>query len=314
VFNLRSIDLNLLPVFEAVYEEKNLSRAAERLGMSQSAVSHALTRLRDLLRDELFVRLPQGVQCTPLADLVYLRVRDALAEVRDLLGETRMFNPATSTRRFHVAIPHPLGPLLAQVIHDQLAASAPGITVEFSTRSLPVELLRKLEDGRVDLAVDWIIPEGKAFRCLAMFDDHVVLMARGDHPAHQASNIDDIVGQHQFVAMHKRLLSFAQRFLPASLLNLPAKKLLELSEHMEVLLTASRTERIAIVPRSLVILARETFGLEPLAVSVHTEDFPVNLVWHDSRDSDPAHAFLREQLCAAFRQFAHGPVAELHVR
>ena len=79
MFNLRSIDLNLLPVFEAVYEEKNLSRAAERLGMSQAAVSHALTRLRDLLRDELFVRLPQGVQCTPLADLVYQRVRESLA-------------------------------------------------------------------------------------------------------------------------------------------------------------------------------------------------------------------------------------------
>ena len=311
MFNLRSIDLNLLPVFEAVYEEKNLSRAAERLGMSQSAVSHALTRLRDLLRDELFVRLPQGVQCTPLADLVYQRVRESLAGVRDLLGETRMFNPSTSSRRLYVAIPHPLGPLLAQSIHDQLAETAPGITVEFSTRSLPVELTRKLEDGRVDLAIDWLVPESKGFHCLALFDDHVGLMARRDHPANKAKNIEDIVAQHQFVAMHKRLLSFAQRFLPAPLLNIPANQLLELSEHMEVLLTASRSERIAVVPRSLVILARETFGLQPLALSISTGDFPVNLVWHNNRDSDPAHAFLREQLSAAFRHFAHGPMADL---
>lgn len=311
MFNLRSIDLNLLPVFEAVYEEKNLSRAAERLGMSQSAVSHALTRLRDLLRDELFVRLPQGVQCTPLADLVYQRVRESLAGVRDLLGETRMFNPSTSSRRFYVAIPHPLGPLLAQSIHDQLAETAPGITVEFSTRSLPIELTRKLEDGRVNLAIDWLVPEGKGFHCLALFDDHVVLLARSDHPANKAKNIENLVAQHQFVAMHKRLLSFAQRFLPAPLLNIPANQLLELSEHMEVLLTASRSERIAVVPRSLVILARETFGLEPLALSISTGDFPVNLVWHNNRDSDPAHAFLREQLSAAFRQFAHGPMADL---
>ena len=63
MFNLRSIDLNLLPVFEAVYEEKNLSRAAERLGMSQAAASNALTRLRALVRDQLRVRLPQGVHC-----------------------------------------------------------------------------------------------------------------------------------------------------------------------------------------------------------------------------------------------------------
>jgi DNA-binding transcriptional LysR family regulator len=312
VFNLRSIDLNLLPVFEAVYEEKNLSRAAERLGMSQSAVSHALTRLRDLLRDELFVRLPQGVQCTPLADLVYLRVRDALAGVRDLLGETRMFNPATSTRRFYVAIPHPLGPLLAQVIHDQLAAGAPGITVEFSTRSLPVDLTRKLEDGRVDLAIDWIVPEGPAFHFQELFADRMVLVARHSHPAFQATTIENAVEHYKFVAIRKRLQGFARLHLPDSLWQIPANQLLELSEHMEVLLATSRTERIGVVPQSLVNLGKETFGLEQLPVSPNTEEALINLVWHKSRDGDPAHAFVREQLAAAFRLFANDPLVDLH--
>ena len=79
MFNIRSVDLNLLPVFEAVYEEKSLSRAAVRLAMTQSAISHALSRLRFVFRDELFVRQSRGVIPTPAADRVYPKVRDALA-------------------------------------------------------------------------------------------------------------------------------------------------------------------------------------------------------------------------------------------
>ena len=77
MFNIRRVDLNLLPVFEAVYEEQSLSRAAARLAMTQSAVSHAVTRLRALFNDELFVRQPRGVRPTPTAEVVYARIRSA---------------------------------------------------------------------------------------------------------------------------------------------------------------------------------------------------------------------------------------------
>ena len=70
MLNLRGLDLNLLPVFEAVYEERSLSRAAERLAMTQSAVSHAMSRLRSVFRDELFARRPRGVSPTPVADKI----------------------------------------------------------------------------------------------------------------------------------------------------------------------------------------------------------------------------------------------------
>ena len=82
MLNLRSVDLNLLPVFEAAYEERSLSRAAERLAMTQPAVSHAMNRLRSLFKDELFVRQSRGVLPTPVADLVYANLRDALVSVR----------------------------------------------------------------------------------------------------------------------------------------------------------------------------------------------------------------------------------------
>src|SRR6187402_2290916 len=85
MLNLRSVDLNLLPVFEAAYEEKNLSRAANRLAMTQPAVSHALSRLRHAFKDELFLRHPRGVTPTPLADQIYGRLGEALGLVRSTL-------------------------------------------------------------------------------------------------------------------------------------------------------------------------------------------------------------------------------------
>src|SRR6266480_7257595 len=100
MFNIRSVDLNLLPVFEAVYEERSLSRAARRLAMTQSAVSHAVTRLRVLFHDELFIRHSRGVVPTSGADIVYAKARGALAAVRDAVTELRGFDPSTSTRNF----------------------------------------------------------------------------------------------------------------------------------------------------------------------------------------------------------------------
>jgi LysR family transcriptional activator for leuABCD operon len=110
MLNLRGIDLNLLPVFEAAYEERSLSRAADRLAMTQSAVSHALSRLRSTFRDELFIRQASGVFPTPVAEMIYAKLRGALGSVRESVAETRGFDPKSSGRKFFVAISHPLGP------------------------------------------------------------------------------------------------------------------------------------------------------------------------------------------------------------
>ena len=122
MFNIRSVDLNLLPVFEAVYEEQSLSRAAVRLAMTQSAVSHALTRLRALFGDELFVRRPRGVVPTPTADAIYAKLHDALGSMRETVAERRGFVARTSNRRYFLAITHPLGPMIVLRLLERLAA------------------------------------------------------------------------------------------------------------------------------------------------------------------------------------------------
>ena len=129
--------------------------------MTQSAVSHALTCLRDVFNDELFVRSGRGVVRTPTADTIYARLHGALSTVREFVSETRGFHPKTSTRSFFISVSHPLGPLMAVHLREQLAVAAPGVKVSFTTRSRPIELEQALRRARV-MHFKWDRPN----RCL----------------------------------------------------------------------------------------------------------------------------------------------------
>ena len=178
MFNIRSVDLNLLPVFEAVYEEQSLSRSAVRLAMTQSAVSHAVTRLRTVFGDELFVRHSRGVVPTPAADAIYAKLRDALVTVREAVTERQGFSASTSERKFILAITHPLGPMIVLRLLERLATVAPNISAAASTRSRPVDLDRALRDGRIDAAIDWLQPDGDHLKSTVLFEDVLVAVAR----------------------------------------------------------------------------------------------------------------------------------------
>ena len=140
LFNLRSLDLNLLTVFEAICERGTVGGAADHLALSQSATSHALSRLREVCNDDLFVRTRQGLSPTPVAKEMYPAIKQALEALRASLAEANGFDPARSQRRFRVGIPHPLGPFYALNLRAAIAAVAPGIVLTFDTvsRRLPL--------------------------------------------------------------------------------------------------------------------------------------------------------------------------------
>src|SRR5215813_8353020 len=115
MFNLRSLDLNPLTVFEAIYEIGTVSGAADRLVLSQSATSHALSRPRGACKNDLFVRVPKGLSPTPVAQEMYPAIKEAL----DALRATSGFDPGTSQRHFRISIPHPIGPIYALTLRAQ---------------------------------------------------------------------------------------------------------------------------------------------------------------------------------------------------
>ena len=182
MFNLRSLDLNLLTVFEAIYELGTVSGAADRLALSQSAASHALARLRDACKDDLFVRARQGLSPTPAAQEMYPAIKQALDALRTTLAEASGFDPDTSQRRFRITIPHPMGPFHALALRAAIAAAAPSVVITFDTVSRPVDLEEGLRDGIVDVAIDWLPVQLDPFVNRKLFDDRLVLLARRGHP------------------------------------------------------------------------------------------------------------------------------------
>lgn len=296
MFNIRSVDLNLLPVFEAVYEEQSLSRAAVRLAMTQSAVSHAVTRLRALFHDELFVRHSRGVVPTPTADRVYAKLRGALGSMREAVTEVRGFDPKTSARRFFLAIPHPLGPMIVLRLHERLATIAPKIDVAASTRSRPIDLDRALREGRVDAAIDWLEPRGDQFNTKVLFEDALVAVARDGHPALRRPVSLKVLREGKFVWLRPRIEG--EHPVPAirEWKHLKLNVALEVSEILEIFMVVSQSDLFGLIPRSMEKVARKTLGLRALGVFTKTQTLPIKLIWHASRDADPAHAFLRKEL------------------
>jgi DNA-binding transcriptional LysR family regulator len=129
MFNLRRLDLNLLTVFEAIYEIGTVTGAADRLALSQSATSHALGRLREACGDDLFTRATKGLNPTPAGQALYPIVSKALVDLRRSLAEAAGFDPAQSERHFRISIPHPMAPFYALRLRAAVAAGEARRTV-----------------------------------------------------------------------------------------------------------------------------------------------------------------------------------------
>jgi DNA-binding transcriptional LysR family regulator len=307
VLNLRGIDLNLLPVFEAAYEERSLSRAAFRLAMTQSAVSHALSRLRAVFGDELFIRKARGVLPTPAADRIYAKLRGSLESVRESVAEMRGFAPKTSARKFFVGISHPLGPMLAVRLLERLAHAAPGVEIAFSTRSRPIDLERGMREGRVDAAVDWLVPEHGQFHEATLFEDAIVAVARHGHPALRRTRTIKDLKERAFVSLRPRVEGEHPVAGIREWQRLELNCVLEVSEILEIFMVTSQSDLFGLIPRSMMKFAREIFELRPFLVGPKTPLVPIKLVWHASREADPAHTFLRKQIGLASRDVVpHG--------
>jgi DNA-binding transcriptional LysR family regulator len=304
MLNLRGIDLNLLPVFEAAYEEGSLSKAARRLSVTQPAVSHALSRLRVAFRDELFVRHSRGVRPTRVADAIYARLGEALALVREAMTESREFDSRSAERRFSIAIPHPMGPIVAVRLIERLKRAAPGIALTFSTRSRPIELEHGLLTGRVDLSVDWLPARGDGFEREVLLRDAFVAVSRPGHPVlRKARTHADLARGWQFVALRPRV-DLDQHPLEAvrAWARLKPNVVLEVSEFLEVLAVARQSDLIGLVPRSLAVAARPFFDIQVVQPAAPLVTFDVRMTWRSSRRPDKAHEFLRSEVRAVVKE------------
>ena len=181
---LGAIDLNLLVVFDAIMRDRSVTRAGQRLGLSQPAMSHALTRLRHMLKDELFVRSPNGMMPTPRAEQLATPIRIALDGLQQSLEPTQ-FEPAKATATFRIAVDNYAAIVLVAPIAEHVARNAPGVTLDFrpsGTLNIP-DLLDRSE---LHLAIGPPRVQAERFSLRRLLQDQFVVVHRKGHPAARA--------------------------------------------------------------------------------------------------------------------------------
>jgi DNA-binding transcriptional LysR family regulator len=187
--NWGAFDLNLLIVFDAVMQERNVTKAGQRIGLSQPAMSHALNRLRYMLKDELFIRTPDGMAPTPHAERLAPPLRTALSELQAAL-EPDAFVPAEAERRFALAVNNYAAVVLAPSLVAAVAEAAPRVSLDLRP-SGTLDIVERLDRGELDLAICSVDTVGERFAHCALFEDPFVVVMRHGHPAragrHKAS-------------------------------------------------------------------------------------------------------------------------------
>ena len=304
MFNLRRLDLNLLTVFEAIYELGTVSSAADRLALSQSAASHALARLRDACKDDLFVRARQGLSPTPAAQEMYPAIKQALDALRATLAEASGFDPATSQRRFRISIPHPMGPFYLLALRAAVAAAAPSVVMTFDTASLPVDLEENIRDGVVDLAIDWLPIELDPFVNRKLFDEHGILLARRDHPFVKVGVTLDDLRKAEFVTLHHRREAADAPLAIREFLKLGLNEAVHVSELLEIPALVATTDLVGLFVASMGPALEQRLGLQALPMPVELPPLPIYMVWHETRRHDAAHRWLRQTVAQEMSRFA----------
>ena len=266
MFNLRGFDLNLLTVFEAIYEAGSVSRAADRLALSQAATSHALGRLREVCGDELFVRAGPQFAPTPVAQALYPNVQNALGVLRAGLTEARGFDPAISERQFNVAIPHPLGPFIAQRLRIALANAAPQVVLRTDTKTMPADFTQDMREGRLDLAIDWLRVEHDRFVNKVILSEELMLVARREHPRIGTAPTLEEVLREDFVWLHARRPREQRPEAVRKIEDLGFRLILQVSEALEIPTLVSVFDLLSIVPRSLAPTLVNCLGLKVVPI------------------------------------------------
>src|ERR1700694_1267491 len=181
---LGAIDLNLLVVFDAIMRDRSVTRAGHRLGLSQPAMSHALTRLRHMLKDELFVRSPNGMVPTPRAEELATPIRMALDGLQQSL-EPVQFEPSKATATFRIAVDNYAAIVLVAPIAAHVAGIAPGVTLDFRP-SGTLNVLELLDRSELHLAIGPAGVQGERFSLRRLLQDQFVVVHRKGNPAARA--------------------------------------------------------------------------------------------------------------------------------
>ncbi|MDH7797842.1 DNA-binding transcriptional LysR family regulator [Beijerinckia sp. GAS462] len=299
--NMNMLDLNLLRVFEALMREQNVSLAAERLNLTQPAVSNALNRLRAVFEDQLFVRTRNGMEPTPVALALYEPIQQGLTSIRSALSEGLAFDPATSQRNFTI-ITTDVGELtyVAQLLR-MLSREAPHIDLEVMEASRE-EYEKLLDSGKADFALGRF-KISDSFRCELIGSCIYVAVMCSTYARKLGIKKGSVIPYDTFLGLaHVDVMprgATANPIAPALGRDAARRRIALTIPHTSVLSgLLPDTELVATVPQPAVSSLCRSGALTWAYLSFETEITQLFMGWHKRQDSDKGHVWIREKLRA----------------
>jgi DNA-binding transcriptional LysR family regulator len=296
--NLASLDLNLLVSLDALLQERSVTRAAARMGLSQPALSASLARLRRHFGDELLTRVGNEYRLTPLAVQLRELARLALSGIERVFDAQPAFDPASSTREFHLLVSDYIIAVLGDTIAELLAEEAPNARLRLSANS-PAAVDRA---EQLLLSTDLLVlPHGfvSDLSHRDLYRDEWVCVVSADHPAvEDGLTVEDLESLPWVVTYHGPTAA-----TPAS----RQMRQRGIEPHVQVITESFLTvpglvagsNRVALLQRKLVDLLPLNVGVRALPCPVEVGQLVEAMWWHPVYDDDPEHAYLRDLVLRA---------------
>ena len=302
VTKIQQLDLNLLKVFESIYQEQNMSRSAEVLHITPSAVSHALKRLREYLGDPLFQRSNNRMLPTPACQRMAPQIIDNLTRLRQILQHWGEFQPQSSQHHFRLGIHYALEPSILPKLATKLAEFAPNTTFA-SVKVNRENLTRELGAGHIDMAFDVALPIKPPVLHTKLIDDEFCVLMRIGHPIQ-----NNVTRQTYFAAKH---IGVSNRPSGASVEDilfqqkgLSRQISIRCQNYYAATAMLLESDFLLTVPyllgKELMADSGQTNGLIEAPMPVQLNKIETHLYWHKNTQDDEALSWFRGLLDSLF--------------
>jgi len=295
---ISSFDLNLFVIMNSIYTEGSLTKAAQVVGITQPAVSNALSRLREKFDDELFVRTGSGMVPTQKTENIIKDIQNALQLMQKSVNEPDEFDPATSQKTFRISLGDVNEGRILAILMGKIEKQAPNIKLEcyYTARD---QVPHALATNELSFAVDPFIPNSKETNSMKVFSDQFVIAHRANHPISKVSNItlEEV--------LKLKYINISNRKRGASVVEMEMQKM-QLQPEMTL-----RARHYLVTPEivrstDICLLCAETFakkhGLSYIELPFDVPPLEQYLIWHSSDDNDGSHIWMRDLIAESFKK------------
>lgn len=292
--NLAAVDLNLLVVFDALMSEQHVTRAAAKIGLSQPATSSALSRLRSVFQDELFVKTSRGVMPTPRAVSLVEPIRQALLHIQSALSNEQQFVPALSERTFRLGMDDYAELVFLPNFLRKVESVAP--KVKFQVRSTDWLIAPKMLDtDEIDLSICHCPQWQTWHQRQLLFEEHFVCVASQSNPITAPITLEDYISaSHLLVSPQGDMVGLVDGVLEKQ--NLKRHITMSVQHFLAATFVLASTNLIATLPELLARTCATVLNLQVSPLPFEMDGFSIDMLWHTKNNNDPDHTWLRTTL------------------